>query len=151
MVEMNVFRSPNKEEYTRVIFQKDRGKRGYTPIGIDVPRLGPLWPDYGRKPRPKRTIASLITIESSYSSILPDVRSRGPETGPIVLESDEILKLRIFIDKSVVEVFANGKQCVAQRVYPGLKDSDGISLRAQGSEAELIAFDAWQMKSIYND
>ena len=48
-------------------------------------------------------------------------------------------------------VFANGKQCVAQRVYPGLENSDRISLRAQGSEAELIAFDAWQMKSIYND
>ena len=150
MIEMNVFRSPNKEEYTRIIFQKDRGKSQFRPYGIDVPRLGPLWPDY-RKPRPKRSIASLITIESSYSSILSDVRSRAPETGPIVLESDEILKLRIFIDKSLVEVFANGKQCVAQRVYPGLEDSDRISLRAQGSEAELIAFDAWQMKSIYND
>ena len=156
MIEMNVFRSPNKEEYTRIIFQKNRGKRQFHPYGIDVPRLVPLWPDYDRRPRQverrsKRSIASLITIESSYSSILPDVRSRAPETGPIVLESDEILKLRIFIDKSVVEVFANGKQCVAQRVYPGLEDSDRISLRAQGSEAELIAFDAWQMKSIYNN
>jgi len=49
----------------------------------------------------------------------------------------------------VVEVFANGKQCVAVRVYPGREDSTGVSLRAQGDSAELRSLDAWQMKSIY--
>jgi hypothetical protein len=48
-----------------------------------------------------------------------------------------------------VEVFANDRQAVSMRVYPGLKRSTGVSLRAQGSEAELISLDAWQMKSIY--
>ena len=49
----------------------------------------------------------------------------------------------------VVEVFVNGKQCVAVRVYPGRKDSVGVSLRAQGRDAVLTSLDAWQMKSIY--
>ncbi|MDA0193533.1 MAG: glycoside hydrolase family 32 protein [Bacteroidetes bacterium] len=144
MIEMNVLRSPKKEEYTRIVFQKDRGKRKIRPYGTDVPRQ----PDSVLS-KARNVYESLITIESSYSSVLPDVRSRAPETGPIVLEQDETLKLRIFIDKSVVEVFANGRQCVAQRVYPGLEESVGVSLRSQRSESQPLSLEAWQMKSIY--
>ena len=92
---------------------------------------------------------SLITIDSSYSSALPDVRSRAPETAPVYLESGEPLKLRVFVDRSVVEVFVNGKQCIAVRVYPGREDSVGLSLRSQGRDALLKSLDAWRMKSIY--
>ena len=74
---------------------------------------------------------------------------RAPETAPVYLEPDEPLRLRVFIDKSVVEVFVNGRQCLALRVYPGRADSIGVSLRAQGRDAELKSLDAWQMKSIY--
>ena len=49
----------------------------------------------------------------------------------------------------VVEVFVNGKQCVAVRLYPGREDSLGVSLRAQGRDATLKSLDAWQMGSIY--
>ena len=121
MVELNVLRSPNREEFTRIAFFKNRGFRNN----------------------------SLITIDSSYSSVLPDVRSRAPETGPVFIEPDESLKLRVFIDKSVVEVFINGKQCVAMRVYPGREDSIGVSLRSQGQDSRLKSLDAWQMQNIY--
>jgi len=47
------------------------------------------------------------------------------------------------------EVFVNGKQCVAMRVYPGRADSVGVSLRSQGQDAALNLLDAWQMKNIY--
>ena len=137
MVEINVLRSPNKEEFTRIAFFKKRGT--YQGRTYEIPRPAD-W---------KARFKSLLTIESSYSSILPGVLSRAPETAPISLEDDETLKLRIFIDKSVVEVFANGKQCIALRVYPGLEESIGVSLRAQGSDAELISLDSWQMKGIY--
>ena len=123
MVEMNVFRSPNKEEFTRIAFFKDRGYR--------------------------QRRESLITIDSSYSSLLADVKSRAPETAPVRFGPDEPLKLRVFVDRSVVEVFVNGKQCVAMRVYPGRADSVGVSLRAQGQNAVLKSLDAWQMESIY--
>ena len=92
---------------------------------------------------------SLITLEASFASLHPDVRPRGPETGAFILNRDETLKLRIFIDKSVVEVFANGKQCVAARVYPSRDDSIGFSIRSQGQESELKSLEAWQMESIY--
>jgi beta-fructofuranosidase len=77
------------------------------------------------------------------------VLSRAPETAPVYIEDDEPLQLRIFVDRSVVEVFVNGKQCVAVRVYPGRSDSLGVSLRSQGQDCELHSLDAWQMHNIY--
>ena len=65
------------------------------------------------------------------------------------MAEDEPLKLRVFVDRSVVEVFVNGRQCVAARVYPERRDSLGVSLRAQGKDAKLTSLNAWQMKSIY--
>jgi beta-fructofuranosidase len=137
MVELNVLRSPDREEFTRIAFFKERGYRDWERYtGWDA-----------EKHRHARD--SLITIESSYSSQLPDVQSRAPETGPVFLQPDEPLRLRIFIDKSVVEVFVNGKQCVAMRVYPGREDSIGVSLRSQGRNAHLNSLDAYQMRNIY--
>ena len=130
MVEMNVLRSPEREEYTRIAFFRNGG---YAHRG------------QGRD----RVRDSVVTIDSSYSSALPDVASRPPETAPVHIKPDEPLKLRVFVDRSIVEVFVNGKQCVAVRVYPGREDSLGVSLRAQGRDATLKSLDAWQMKSIY--
>jgi len=156
MIEMDVLRSANKEEYTRIIFFKEKGfSQGLTYssgpqtalMPADLVNLVTGEKPGTRPPRPPQ--ASLITIESSYSSTLPDVRFRAPETAPLQLSPGETVKLRIFIDKSVVEVFVNGKQCVAMRVYPGRNDSMGVSIRSQGQDAELRSLDAWQMKSIY--
>ena len=132
MLELNVLRSPNKEETTRIMFFPKRGCRH-------------------REFTDKRSnmYDGVISIDTSCSSILPDARSRPPESAPVYLEAKESLKLHVFIDKSVVEVFVNGKQCVSVRVYPGREDSLGISLRTQGNNAILKSLDAWQMKCIY--
>ncbi|MHB8898660.1 MAG: glycoside hydrolase family 32 protein [Thermoguttaceae bacterium] len=129
MVEMDVLRSPGGEEATRILFFRERGLRDRSQAG----------------PRP-----SVVTIDMSRSSTLPDATSRPPESGPVLLAPDEPVELRVFVDKSIVEVFVNGKQCVAVRAYPGRDDSLGVSLRAQGRDAELQSLDAWQMKSIWN-
>lgn len=126
-VELDVLRSPDKEEVTRIIFYRKRGLRN---------------PENGRH-------SSLISIDSTHSSSLPEARCRAPETAPVFLADDEPLKLRVFVDKSVVEAFVNGKQCVALRVYPGREDSVGVSLRSQGRDATLTSLDAWQMDDIY--
>ena len=66
------------------------------------------------------------------------------------LDPGEPLRLRVFVDRSVVEVFANGKQCVAAFAsIPGREDSAGVSLRAQGSSAQMTSLKSWQMRSIY--
>ena len=137
MLEMNVLRSPGKEEFTRIAFYRTRGYRD--------------WDRYaGWEPNEKTDATySLVTIDSSYSSELSDARSRAPETGPVFLEPAETLKLRVFVDRSIVEVFVNDKQCIAMRVYPGRDDSLGVSLRAQGRNAKLKNLHTWQMQNIY--
>jgi len=129
VVEMNVLRSPLGEEYTRITFYENGGYR-----------------DRGHSGSPQQ---SLISIDSSRSSLAPDVVCRAPETAPVYLDSGEPLRLRVFIDRSVVEVFVNGKQCIAVRVYPEREDSVSVSLRAQSRDAKLKSLDAWQMDSIY--
>jgi beta-fructofuranosidase len=57
--------------------------------------------------------------------------------------------LRVFIDRSVVEVFANGRQCLTLRTYPSLEESKGVSVFARGSEAKLVSLTAHQMRSIW--
>ena len=83
------------------------------------------------------------------ASTLPNIRTRPPESASFYIAPNEPLKLRVFVDKSVVEVFVNGRQCVAMRVYPGREDSLGVSLRSQGADAEIRSLDAWQMANIY--
>lgn len=129
MVELNVLRSPNAEEHTRVAFYRERGYR-----------------DAARRTKHRE---SLVTLDTSYSSTSPDVRCRAPETARVRLGPDEPLQLRVFVDRSIVEVFVNDRQCVAARVYPDRADSTGISLRSQGAASELARLDIWEMASIY--
>ena len=75
MLEMDVLRSPDGGERTRILFFRNRGYR-------DRSR------ERGSPP------SSLITIDSSYSSSLPDVLSRPPETAPVFMGQEEMLKLR---------------------------------------------------------
>lgn len=143
MVELNVLRSPNREEFTRIAVYPFRGYSD----GRDYWReRGEERPESVRRDPRK----SIISLETSYSSVRPEARSRAPESAPFLLEEDDTIELRVFIDKSVVEVFVNGKQAVAARVYPGLEESIGVSMRSQGQESELISFDAWQMKNIWD-
>ena len=66
-----------------------------------------------------------------------------------MLGPNDPLHLRIFVDRSVVEVFANGRQCLAMRVYPDRVDSRGVSLRSQGAPSRVRSMDAWRMSSIW--
>ena len=147
MIELNLLRSPGREEVTRIAFFKDRGNHYKDRLSqrhaTDASSIASL-----RLPTRK---ASLISLDTSYSSTRPDALSRAPETAPLFLAPDEPLRLRIFIDRSIVEVFANGRQCVAARVYPERPDSLGVSMRSQGQSARLTRLDAWQMKSVWQD
>ena len=162
LVELNVLRSPGKEEFTRIAFYRERGFREWElfemwrqdMLAVANEGAGPgFFSNSLLSPEQREKLAeatySLISIDSSYASLSPDVRSRAPETGPVFLERGEPLRLRVFVDRSVVEVFVNGRQCVAMRVYPEREDSVGVSLRSQGQDARVVSLEAWQMKNIY--
>jgi beta-fructofuranosidase len=68
---------------------------------------------------------------------------------PLEAEPGEPLRLRVFIDRSIVEVFANGIQCVTKRIHPSRADSLGVGLFAQGGDCVLSRLDAWDMDPIW--
>src|SRR5690606_24177425 len=146
----DVLRSPDKEEYTRITFYPERGfaaGRDYRYGEVAYSRYTPedKRPAIPDRPAP-RPRTSLLSLETAHASLHPDVSPRAPEIAPLQLEEGETLKLRIFIDRSVVEVFANGKQALAARVYPSREDAVGFAIRSHGKDAMLRSLKSWQMK-----
>jgi sucrose-6-phosphate hydrolase SacC (GH32 family) len=85
-----------------------------------------------------------LTVDTTRSSLHPG--PKAVEAGPLVLGRGEPLKLRVFVDKSVVEVFANGgRQAVMRRTYPSRDDSLGVALFTRGGAATVTTLDAWEL------
>ncbi|MAE64991.1 MAG: glycosyl hydrolase family 32 domain protein [Phycisphaeraceae bacterium] len=121
-VGLYVFRAPDGAERTRISLLHREGQRPGT---------------------------SRLQIDATESSLREDVYGRPPEAGPFELDEGEPLHLRIFVDRSIVEVFANGRQSLTLRAYPQRDDSTGVSVFARGGSARLVSLDAWQMRSVW--
>jgi len=67
------------------------------------------------------------------------------QRAPFELRDGETLQLNIFIDRSIIEVFANGRQCVTQVVYPELVESNRVKLFSGDEKVEVLAAEAWKM------
>jgi|TARA_B100000315_G_scaffold216331_1_gene216135 sucrose-6-phosphate hydrolase SacC (GH32 family) len=67
------------------------------------------------------------------------------QVAPLELGPGENLELRIFIDRSIIEIFANERQCITQRIYPTREDSTGIELFSKGSSMTVKSLQAWDM------
>lgn len=89
-----------------------------------------------------------LNVNRERSSLSPEV-DRYEQGGPLELTAGRTLKLHIFLDKSVVEVFANGQVCLTSRIYPSRTNSLGIGLFARGGSVELKSMDIWEMDSIW--
>lgn len=70
---------------------------------------------------------------------------KAVERAPLALQPGEPLRLRVFVDKSVVEVYANQRQAICRRVYPTRPDSVGIALFANGGTADARQVTAWDL------
>ena len=125
---IEVLRSPDGEETTFIRFLRNGGA---------VKTKGPeTWHD-------------VIVIDTCRASLHPEVLARPPEIANFKLAQEELLELRIYIDTSILEVFANNRRYMALRVHPFRDDSLGVRFRAQGNDAVLLSLDAWQMKNIW--
>ena len=94
-------------------------------------------------------IAGTLTLDASRASLSEDMVGRAPQVAPLTLGEGEPLELRVFVDRSIVEVFANGRQCVTKRIYPARTDSLGVRLFARGGNASAVGVEAWKMGAIW--
>ncbi len=67
------------------------------------------------------------------------------QEAPFELKVGELLDLRIYLDHSILEVFANGRQCITQRIYPTRHDSVGVAFFARSGAAKVASLEAWDM------
>ena len=95
-------------------------------------------------------------IDGSRASIVLDSRPRVPflpeaekgihvQSAPFELSPGEPLRLRVFLDRSVVEVFVNGRQTLTQRIYPSRADSQQVRVFSRGGQAKVDFIEAWDM------
>lgn len=117
---------------------QDRLKVGLTllasPDGQEFTRVY-FWPDARR-----------LVIERAHSSLDPQTR-RQDIFGLLCLEDGEALQLRILLDHSVLEVFANGRLTLTTRVYPSRADSMLASSFVDGFAQ--VEIKAWHMGNIH--
>jgi beta-fructofuranosidase len=92
----------------------------------------------------------LLCVDRSQSSTDKSA-DRGMQSGPFLLGRGEPLRLRIFLDGSVMEIFANDRFCLTARVYPVGPRSTGVALHAGGGTANMVSLEAWEMRPISRD
>jgi len=125
LVELNVLRSPDAAEYTSIRFVKDGEP-------------------YNRQGAQRWT----LSIDTSHGWQKAGIRHKLPSRTEFLQFNNEPLSLRIFLDVSIVEVFVNDKAHQAERTYPWLPQSTGVSIRSTGN-GKLQKLQAWPMATIY--
>lgn len=88
-------------------------------------------------------------VELRFSMRRSDSGSEGIKTCKLDTGSSKALKLHIFLDTSILEIFADdGRVCLTNNIYPrsGIRD---IDIFARGGDVKLIYIDIWKLKSIW--
>lgn len=86
-----------------------------------------------------------LGIDRSQSRRDGDGHDLSLLTGRISAENR--LHLHIFVDASVIEVFANKVAVIIGRVYP---DAEGLGVRLKSADAALHQFELWTLDSIWH-
>ena len=87
-----------------------------------------------------------FNVDRTKSSIDPDVRVDGIQGGYVDLDGEN-LKLHIFLDRSVIEAFANKKKKLTTRVYVGRYDSLGLKVWAD-KDITVKSMQVWNMNAL---
>ena len=101
--------------------------------------------------------ARTLSIDSTRSSRDPAVFRSFPmfaktekrdvpvQTAPCPLDDDGSLRLTVFLDASIIEVYANDRLALTGRIYPTLAGSLQTRLFAEGGAAAFTPVQAWDM------
>lgn len=89
-----------------------------------------------------------ISIDRTHSSRLEEV-ARDVHSAPLVRHEDEPLSLRLFVDRSVVELYVNGHTCLTSRIYPQGAGSYQPRLFAEGGTVLVQRAEGWVLDSIW--
>jgi beta-fructofuranosidase len=87
-----------------------------------------------------------LVVDRTHAS-LDATTDHNLHVAPLTLGADEPLRLHMFLDRSVLEVFANDRVSITSRIYPTRADSIGVALLSERGQAKLIGLDAWLLQT----
>lgn len=94
-------------------------------------------------------VAGEILVDRSKSSISDDVHKTILKSS-LKKANGQVLNIRVFVDHSIVEVFADSEVCISTRIYPMLDSSENVSLELnQGNKLNVEKLSLWKMNSIW--
>ena len=70
------------------------------------------------------------------------------QTAPCPLDEDGTVRLTVFLDASIIEVYANDRLALTGRIYPTLAGSRHTRLFAEGGLAAFSPVQAWDMAAL---
>ncbi len=92
-------------------------------------------------------VAGIVVIDRNNSSVNNNL-PKSFLTAVLSQPAGVPLKLRVFLDGSVLEVFMNDEKALSTRIYPEKPESNQIDLFTQGGMATFESVDIWEMKSM---
>jgi len=140
---VSVRRSPAREETTDMVYYSDTWATGDNQA---FTAAGRPWGKY----RSFFGVCGAFTLDTSHSSLVPkrisvpDMIDLEPWVVPGGRDA-KTLRLHIYLDKAVVEVFVNDRKYTAACVLPSRDDSLGVSVTAFGGDAFLNVAEGWDM------
>ncbi|MBT3346745.1 MAG: glycoside hydrolase family 32 protein [Gemmatimonadetes bacterium] len=97
--------------------------------------------------------AGSVSIDTTQSSLDADVWRSDPivmaddrvdvpvQVAPLSVCDGDPLRLHVFVDRSIIEVFVNERVCMTGRAYPSRADATGVAIRGEGT----VRIQGWQL------
>ncbi|WP_163538687.1 GH32 C-terminal domain-containing protein [Gracilibacillus sp. YIM 98692] len=89
-----------------------------------------------------------LNVNREKSSLAHDV-GKGIQGGKVKLD-DNVLRLHIYLDHSMIESYANNIKSLTTRVYPTREDALGLKLFSEGN-IEVKKLNIWKMGSAFTN
>ncbi|MFB5675870.1 GH32 C-terminal domain-containing protein [Paenibacillus terreus] len=90
---------------------------------------------------------SMLLVDRTKTTLHPGERCGGIQGGKLELPGEN-LKLHLYLDRSMVEAYANGLKSLTTRVYPSRMDALGLEIWGDG-ELTVKTLDIWDMQAIW--
>lgn len=92
----------------------------------------------------------MLTVDCSRSSLQPEV-DHQTISAPLTPDQQGRICFRVFLDRSVLEVFLADQRCVTQRLYPTREDSLGLRFTVKTGSAIIYRLSTWKLASIWSN
>lgn len=123
--------SPDGEEETRVLFDG-----ASSALCVDMTKSS-----MDESQLPKQFVMTMTEGEEDNPHV-------SHQRAPLDLRAGEEVDLRIYLDRSILEVIANERVYLTQRLRPTRDDSLGVRLFSESGPVTIRSVDVWQMKPI---